>query len=132
MQKQNFKDMPELTELSEQLSQQTRKKYEEYFMKLRENLNGRFSDLFSFEVQPWIMDRFGCDIESVDKNLQEKLIELKCDDECNYKFERGGITELWLSKNRYIQKCALKWLKYCYTFQPLIWLKVALVQSMKF
>ena len=39
----------------------------------------------------------GCDIESVDENLQEQLIELKCNDECNYKFERGGITELWLS-----------------------------------
>ena len=61
-------------------------------MKLRENLNSRFSDLFSFEVQP-----FGCDVESVDENLQEELIELKCNDERNYKFERGGITELWQS-----------------------------------
>ena len=79
-----------------------------------------------------MMDPFDCDIESVDKNLQEELIELKCDDECNYKSERGGMTELWLSNNRYIQKCGLKWLKYCYTFQPLIWLNVASVQSIKF
>ena len=42
--------MPELTEVSEQLSVQIRKKYEEYLMKLRENLNSRFSDIFSFEV----------------------------------------------------------------------------------
>ena len=63
-------------------------------MKLKENLNSRFSDLFSFEVQPWMMDPFGCDIESVNENLQEELIELKCNDECNYKFQRGGITEL--------------------------------------
>ena len=66
-------------------------------MKLRENLNSRFSDLFSFEIQPWTMDIFGCDVESVDENLQEELIELKCNDERNYKFERGGITELWQS-----------------------------------
>ena len=26
--------------------------------------------------------------------MQEEIIELKCNDECNYKFERGGITEL--------------------------------------
>ena len=44
-----------------------------------------------------MMDPFGCDIESVDENLQGKLIELKCNGERNYKFERGGITELRLS-----------------------------------
>ena len=33
----------------------------------------------------------------VDENLQEELIELKCNDECNYKFEKRGITEKWLS-----------------------------------
>ena len=43
-------------------------------MKLRENLKSRFSDLFSFEVHPWMMDRFNCDIESVDENLQEELM----------------------------------------------------------
>ena len=39
----------------------------------------------------------GCDIESVDETLQEELIELKYNDECNYKFERSWITKLWLS-----------------------------------
>ena len=97
IQKKNFKDMPELTEVSEQLSEQIRKKDEDYLIKMRENLNSRFSDLFLFEVKRWMMDPFGCDIESVDENLQKELIELKCNDECNYKFERGGITELWLS-----------------------------------
>ena len=43
-------------------------------MKLRENLNSRFSDLFSLEVHPWMMDRFCCDIESVDENLQRNLL----------------------------------------------------------
>ena len=32
-QKKNFEDMPELTEVSEQLSEHTRKKYEEYLIK---------------------------------------------------------------------------------------------------
>ena len=80
-------------------------------MKLRENLNSRFSDLFLFEVQPWMIDRFGCDIKSVDENMQEKLIELKCNDECKYKFERGGITKLYgyqIQQNSYIPKCCLK------------------------
>ena len=36
--------MPKLTKVSEQLSKQTRKKYEEYLLKLRENLS--FTDLF--------------------------------------------------------------------------------------
>ena len=44
-----------------------------------------------------MMDPFGCEIESVNESLQEELIELKCNDECNHKFERGGTTELWLS-----------------------------------
>ena len=39
IQKKNFEDMSELTKFSEQLSEQTRKKYEEYAIKLRENLN---------------------------------------------------------------------------------------------
>ena len=77
IQKKNFKDMPELTEISEQLSEQIRKKYEDYLIKMIENLSSRFSDLFSFEVKPWMMDPFGCDIKSVDKTLQEELIELK-------------------------------------------------------
>ena len=81
-----------------------------------------------------MMDPFGCDMESVNENMQEELIEPKCNDECNCNFERGEITELWLSNttNSYIQKCFLKWLKYCYSFQPLIGLNVALVQSIKF
>ena len=87
--------MPSLTEVSHQFSEQTKKRYEEYLMKLRKNLNSRFSDLFSFEVQLWMMDHFDCDKESVDENMQEELIELKCNDECKYKFERGGITELY-------------------------------------
>ena len=87
--------MPELTEVSQQFSEQTRKKCEKYLRKLKENLNSRFSDLFSFEVQPWMMDSFDCDIESVHENMQEELIELKCNDECTYKFERCGITELY-------------------------------------
>ena len=40
-----------------------------------------------------MMDPFGYDIESVHENLQEELIELKCNVECNYKFVRGEITE---------------------------------------
>ena len=48
----SVKDIPELTKVSEELSEQTKKKYKEYLMKLRENLNSRFLDLFSFEVQP--------------------------------------------------------------------------------
>ena len=79
-------------------------------MKVRENLNSQFSDLFLFEVQPRMIDRFGCDIESVDENLQEELIELKCNDECNYKFERGGITELSLS-NTIKQLYSKMWFK---------------------
>ena len=71
IQKENVKNILELTEVSEQLFEQTRKKYEKYLMKSRENLNSRFSDLFSFEVQPWMMDSFGCDIESVHENMQE-------------------------------------------------------------
>ena len=120
--------MPELTKVSEQLSEQPEKKYGEHLMKLRENLNSRFSDLFSFEVQQWMMNPFGCDIESVDENMQEEFIELKCNDECKHKFERGGITELYgyqIQQNIYIQKCGLKRLKYCYTFQPLICLNLA-------
>ena len=134
IQKKNFENTPEFTEVSEQLSEQTTKRHEEYLMKLRENLNSRFSDLFSFKVQPWIIDSFCCDIESVDENLQGERIELKCNDECKYKFERGRLAELWLSiqQNIYFQNCGLKWLKYCYTFQLLIWLNVASVQSIKF
>ena len=44
-----------------------------------------------------MMDPFGCDIESVNENLQQEHIELKCNDEYNYKFEKEGTTELWLS-----------------------------------
>ena len=78
---------------------------------------------FSFELQPWMVDPFGCDIKSVDENRQEELIKLKCNGECQYKFERGEITELYgyqRQQNSFIQKCGLKWLKCCYTFQPLI------------
>ena len=53
-----------------------------------------------------MMDRFGCDIESIHKNMQEKLIELKCNDEWKYKFEKGGITELYgyqIQQNSYIK-----------------------------
>ena len=106
-------------------------------MTLRENFNSRFSDLFSFEVQRWIMIPFGCDIKSVHEIMQEELIELKCNGECKYKFERDGMPELPVygyqrQQNSFIQKCGLKWLKYCCIFQPLIWLNVALVQSIKY
>ena len=44
-----------------------------------------------------MMDPFCCDIESVDENMKEEFIQLKCIYERNYKFGRGGITDLWLS-----------------------------------
>ena len=48
IQKKNFEEMPELTEVSEQLSEQTRKKYKEYLIKLRENLNSRLVKILYF------------------------------------------------------------------------------------
>ena len=38
-----------------------------------------------------MMDPFVCDTKSVDEHMKEKLIALKCNDECKYKPERGGI-----------------------------------------
>ncbi len=85
----NFNGMPELTEVIGHLSDETNKKYAEYLLKLKEELSIRFSDLLEFEVQPWMMDPFGSDMETVSDNIQEELIELKCNDEYKYKFERG-------------------------------------------
>ncbi len=73
--------MSELTEVIGHLSDETNKKYAEYLLKLKEELSIRFSDLFEFEVQPWMMDPFGCHTETVSDNIQE-LIELKYNDEC--------------------------------------------------
>ncbi len=90
--KKNFNRIPELTKEIGHLSDETNKKYAEYLMKLKEELSNRFSDLFEFEVEPLMMDPFVCDMETVSDNIQEELIELKCNDEFKYKFERGGIT----------------------------------------
>ena len=82
-----------------------------------------------------MMDFFDCVIKGVDENMQEELIEVKRNGECNYKFERDVITELHgcqRQQNSFIEKCGLKWLRYCFTFQPLILSNVALAESIKF
>ena len=68
-QKKNFEDMPELTEVSEQLSEQTRKKYEEYLIKLRENLNSRLVKMLLYFPFSYLVE---CDFSAINKILTKK------------------------------------------------------------
>ena len=65
-QKKNFKDMPELTEVSEQLSEQTRKKCEEYLIELRENLNSRLVKMLLYFPSSYLVE---CGFSAINKIL---------------------------------------------------------------
>ena len=68
-QKRNFKDMPELTEVSEQLSEQTRKKCEEYLIKLRENLNSRLVRMLLYFPSSYLVE---CGFSAIHKILTKE------------------------------------------------------------
>ena len=69
IQKKNFEDMPELTEVSEQLSGQTRKTYEEYLIKLRENLNSRLVKILLHFPTSYLVE---CGFSAVNKILTKE------------------------------------------------------------
>ena len=71
--KKNFEDMPELTEVSEQLSEQTRKKYEEYLIKLRENLNSRLVKILLYFPTSYLVK---CGFSAVNKILTKERNKL--------------------------------------------------------
>ena len=68
-QKKNFEDMPELTEVSEQLSKQTRKKCEEYLIKLRENLNSRLVKMLLYFPSSYLVE---CGFSAINKILTKE------------------------------------------------------------
>ena len=65
--------MPELTEVSKQLSEQTRKKYEEYIIKLRENLNSRLVKILLYFPTSYLVK---CDFSAVNKILTKERNKL--------------------------------------------------------
>ena len=68
-QKKNFEDMPELTEVSEQLSEQTRKKCGEYSIKLRENLNSRLIKMLLYFPSSYLVE---CGFSAINKILTKE------------------------------------------------------------
>ncbi len=54
-------------------------------------MNNRFSDLFSFEVKPWMIYPFTCHIHFAHEQIQEQLIELECDEIVQNRCKRGEI-----------------------------------------
>ena len=69
IQKKKFEDIPELTEASEQLLEQTRKKYEEYLIKLRENLNNRLVKILLYFLTSYLVE---CGFSTVNKILTKE------------------------------------------------------------
>ena len=61
--------MPELTEVSEQLSEQTRKKCEEYLIKLRENLNSRLVKMLLYFPFSYLVE---CGFSAINKILTKE------------------------------------------------------------
>ena len=61
--------MPELTEVSEQLSEQTRKKCEEYLIKLRENLNCRLVKMLLYFPSFYLVE---CGFSAINKILTKE------------------------------------------------------------
>ncbi len=45
-----------------------------------------------------MIDPFTCDIHFAREESQEELIELKCDEEAEYRYKKGGNYDLWESK----------------------------------
>ena len=74
----------------------------------------RFDDLFNFAIIPRMIDPFDCDLHSAHENIQEEVIEMKCNDELQIKFKRETLSEFWQSKTikSYIQICGHKWRKF--------------------
>ena len=61
--------MPELTVVSEQLSEQTRKKCEEYLTKLRENLNIQLVKMVLYFPSSYLVE---CGISAINKILTKE------------------------------------------------------------
>ena len=61
--------MSELTKFSEQLSEQTRKKYEEYAIKLRENLNSPLVKILLYLPTSYLVE---CGFSAVNKILTKE------------------------------------------------------------
>ncbi len=87
IQKKEFHNISELAEIKDSLTEEDPKNYCSHLSSFKQDMNHRFPHLFSFEEKPWIVDHFTCDIHFAHEQIQEELIELKCNESAKYRYK---------------------------------------------
>lgn len=95
LKRRQFDNIPELAEID--LCENDIVIYCNHLSAMKNDLEIRFSDLFDFTIEPWMIDPFDCDPLSAHENIQEEIIEIKCNDELQIKFKRETLCAFWQS-----------------------------------
>ena len=70
-------------------------RYSGHLEKLKKDMFERLDDVINMEIPEWIIRPFSCDLQQVPIELQESLIDLRCDDVVKASFSEYDYNILW-------------------------------------
>jgi zinc finger BED domain-containing protein 5/7/8/9 len=93
--RKEYYQFPELTSLENEISTHHIERYSEHLLKVKADMESRFSDVIQLKIDPWMVDPFLDSDYNEEIDIQEELMELQHDEESQAYFRNGGYLKMW-------------------------------------
>ncbi|KAM3833924.1 zinc finger BED domain-containing protein 5-like [Diretmus argenteus] len=106
--RRQFDHFPQLTKVSEALTDDRLLIYTAHLRMVKADLEIRFRDLLNLDVPLWVVQPFQADVAECEPSIQEHLIDIQSDDEAKAIFRTSGWGSMWIT---YAQRYPALWEK---------------------
>ncbi|XP_071394012.1 zinc finger BED domain-containing protein 5-like [Centroberyx affinis] len=106
--RRQFAHFPQLTKVSEALTDDRLLIYIDHLRMVKADMEIRFRDLLNLDVPIWVVQPFQADVTECEPAIQEHLIDIQCDDEAQATFRTSGWGSMWV---KYAQRYPALWEK---------------------
>ncbi|XP_071397542.1 zinc finger BED domain-containing protein 5-like [Centroberyx affinis] len=106
--RRQFAHFPQLTKVSEALTDDRLLIYIDHLRMVKADMEIRFRDLLNLDVPVWVVQPFQADVTECEPAVQEHLIDIQCDDEAQATFRTSGWGSMWV---KYAQRYPALWEK---------------------
>ncbi|KAM3874376.1 zinc finger BED domain-containing protein 5-like [Diretmus argenteus] len=106
--RRQFDHFPQLTKVSEALTDDRLLIYTAHLRMVKADLEIRFRDLLNLDVPLWVVQPFQADVAECEPAIQEHLIDIQSHDEAKAIFRTSGWGSMWIT---YAQRYPALWEK---------------------
>ncbi|XP_071771056.1 zinc finger BED domain-containing protein 5-like [Centroberyx gerrardi] len=106
--RRQFGHFPQLTKVSEALTDDRLLIYTDPLRMVKADMEIRFRDLLNLDVPVWVVQPFQADVTECEPAIQERLVDIQCDDEAKATFRTSGWGSMWV---KYAQRYPALWEK---------------------